>query len=311
VKGARATDVALILATGVGWGLLAPATKGLFAALPGVFDGFSVAASRGVWALPIFALMFAWTWRRERPHLAPLRWTALIGAGLTFGLGITVLFSVAAMYTSIAHLSFLIGSSPVTNSVAAALAFRLPIGRRQQIALALGIVGVGLLAATRTGGTAGVFGDGLMMFWLAGFALYAVLLRYGGAGLSSMFAMSVVGVVAMAAVVLASAAIPGALRGAAHVTDSPAAAGWFFGEIVFGSTIVAQIAYAGAVRRFGVAIATIGAEYTALTVGVTYSLFAREPWSWLTVVAGALLVIALAVTFASRERSAEPVSASA
>jgi len=63
-----------------------------------------------------------------------------------------------------------------------------------------------------------------------------------------------------------------------------------------------NIAYAGAVRRFGVAVATIGAEYTALAVGITYSLFVREPWSWLTVVAGALLVAALGVTFAARKR---------
>jgi drug/metabolite transporter (DMT)-like permease len=311
VNARRAGHVALIVVTGIGWGMLAPATKGLFAAVPDSFDGFSVAASRGVWAFPIFALLLAYTWWRERPHVERRRLVALAGAGLMFGLGITVLFSVAAMYTSIAHLSFLIGSSPVTNSVAAALAFRLPIGGRQRIALALGVVGVGLLAATRTGGTAGVFGDGLMILWLACFASYAVLLRYGGAGLSSLFAMSVVGAVAMAAVTAACAFVPGALRGAPHVADTPAAAGWFFGEIVFGSTIVAQIAYAGAVRRFGVSIATIGAEYTALCVGVAYSLYVQEAWSWLTVVAGALLVTALAVTFAPRERLPEAVSAGA
>jgi drug/metabolite transporter (DMT)-like permease len=145
-----------------------------------------------------------------------------------------------------------------------------------------------------------------MVLWLGCFASYAVLLRYGGVGLSSLFAMSVVGVVAMAAVTGACALIPGALRGWPHVADTPVAAGWFFGEIVFGSTIIAQIAYAGAVRRFGVSIATIGAEYTALCVGVAYSLYAREPWSWLTVVAGGLLITALAVTFAPRERSAVP-----
>ena len=296
----RPIHVALIVVTGIGWGMLAPATKGLFAEVPAAFDGISVAASRGVWALPVFALMLVWTVLRERPRVEPRRLAAIVAAGLTFGLGITVIFSIAAMYTSIAHLSFLIGSSPVTNSLAAALAFRLPIARREQIALVLGIAGVTLLAATRTGGAAGLFGDGLMLLWLACFAAYAVLLRYGGVGLSSMFVMSVVGVVAMGAVTAACALIPGALRGAAHVADTPVAAGWFFGEIVFGSTIVAQIAYAGAVRRFGVAVATIGAEYTALTVGIAYSLFVHEPWSWLTVVAGTLLVAALGVTFVPR-----------
>ncbi len=309
MSAARALHVALIVVTGVGWGLLAPATKALFVEVPGAFDGFSVAAARGAWALPVYAVILAWTWTRERPRPSARQWAALAGAGLTFGLGITVLFAVAAMYTSIAHLSFLIGSSPVTNSVAAALAFRLPISRRQQIALALGVAGVALLAATRTGGSAGLFGDGLMIVWLICFAAYAVLLRYGGAGLSSLFAMGVVGVVSMAAVTIASAALPGALRGVAHVADTPAAAGWFFGEVVLGSGVIAQITYAAAVRRFGVSIATIGVEYTALVTGVTYSLFVREPWSWLTVVAGALLILALAVTFAPRERDAGAISA--
>jgi drug/metabolite transporter (DMT)-like permease len=297
VRNARRLDVALIVVTGVGWGMLAPATKALFAADPAIFDGFSVAAVRGVYALPIFAVMLVWAWRREPPRLDPARWAAMAAAGLCFGLGITILFAVAAMYTSIAHLSFLIGSSPVTNSIAAALAFRLPFDRSQRLALGLGVVGVTLLAATRTGGTAGLFGDGLMVLWLIAFALYAVLLRYGGAGISSVLAMGIVGVIAMSAVVLVSAVIPGALRAVPHVADTPAVAGWVFGEVVLGSTIIAQLAYAGAVRRFGVAFATIGAEYTALAVGIAYSLWVREPWSWLTVLAGLLLMAALAVTF--------------
>jgi drug/metabolite transporter (DMT)-like permease len=114
--------------------------------------------------------------------------------------------------------------------------------------------------------------------------------------------MGIVGVCAMGAVTLVSVAIPGALRGVGHVFEGPLTAGWFFGEVVLGSTVIAQVAYAGAVRRFGVAIATIGAEYTALTVGIVYSLWAKEPWSWLTVVAGLLLVAALAVTFVPSER---------
>lgn len=298
MRRARRLDVALILITGVGWGLLAPATKALFAAAPGAFDGFSVAAARGVYALPLFAAILAWTSVRARPRPNARRLAAMAGAGLCFGIGITILFAVAAMYTSIAHLSFLIGTSPVTNSLAAALAFRLALDGRQRVALLLGIAGVALLAASRTGGPAGVFGDTLMLAWLAAFATYAVLLRYGGAGLPSTFAMGVVGVVAMSAVLGVSALIPGALRALGDVAQTPATAAWFFGEVILGSTIVAQIAYAGAVRRFGVAVATIGAEYTALVVGISYSLAAREPWSWLTVVAGALLVAALGVTFA-------------
>jgi hypothetical protein len=87
-------------------------------------------------------------------------------------------------------------------------------------------------------------------------------------------------------------------RGIDHVTDSPAIAGWFFGEIVLGSTLVAQPAFAAAVRRMGVALATIGAEYTALAIGIAASLAAHEAWTPLTIVAGAVLCGALTVTFA-------------
>ena len=51
-------------------------------------------------------------------------------------------------------------------------------------------------------------------------------------------------------------------------------------------------------RRMGIALATIGAEYTALAIGIAASLAVHEPWTPLTVVAGALLCCALAATFA-------------
>jgi drug/metabolite transporter (DMT)-like permease len=293
----NAIDAVFVVLVGVGWGLLAPATKALFAADPAAFDGLSVAVARAAWALPMFLVIFAVTFALERPRLAPRRWLAIAGAGALFGFGISVVFSIAAQHTSVAHISFLIGTSPVTNSLAAALAFRLPIGRRQRIALALGVIGVTLLATAQNGGHAGLFGDSLMLIWLAAFAAYAVLLRCVGPSVSSTFTMSAVGVVAMASVLLVGLVHPAGLRGAAHVIDTPASAWWFFGEIVGGSTLIAQTAYARSVRRLGVSIATIGAEYTALAVGITASILSREPWSIVTVIAGLILCTALAVTF--------------
>ncbi len=257
----------------------------------------TVAVARAAWGLPVFALAALLLALRERPRLAPVRWWAIAGAGVTFGIGISLTFSLAAAHTSIAHISFLIGTSPVTNSAAAALVFRLPLGRRERLALALGVIGVGLLAASRTGGTATLLGDAIMLLWLAMFALYAVLLRFVGPGVSGSFTMSAVGVVALAAVLLAAAVLPGAYRGIPHVLDSPGAAGWFFGEVLIGSTFVGQTLYAIAVRRLGVSVATIGAEYTALTVGVVTSVLWHEAWSPLTIVAGLTLIAALAVTF--------------
>ena len=292
-----AFDAALVVAVGIGWGLLGPATKALFLADSRVFDGVSVAVARAVWSLPVFLIVGAALWWRERPQLQRSRGLAIVGGGFAYGIGITFVFSIAAAHTSIAHLSFLIGTSPVTNSAAAALVFRLPVTWREKTALVLGIIGVSLLAAAHSGGTPTLFGDALMLLWLASFAVYAVLLRFVGPGISATLTMCGVGVVATLAVLAAGLAVPDAFRAVPHVTDSPSTAAWFIVEILIGATFIGQTGYAIAVKRFGVSIATIGAEYTALAVGITTSIVWHEAWSPLTAVAGAILMCALAVTF--------------
>jgi drug/metabolite transporter (DMT)-like permease len=127
--------------------------------------------------------------------------------------------------------------------------------------------------------------------------------------------MCLVGTISMAVVAVPGLALTGGAA-AAHVIDTPATAWWFLGEIVVGSTLIAQTAYASAVRHMGVAGATIGAEYTALFVGVAWSLAVHEAWTPLTVAAGAVFCAALTVTFvplprALRRRAGESGAAAA
>ena len=286
----------LVLLTGLGWGLLGPASKALFAADPGVFDGLTLSLARGLWAFPFFAIGLGAAWRIEPPRLDARRWGYAVAASLIFGLVVSVVFTIASQHTSVAHLSFFVGFTPVTNTVAAALVFRAPLDRRSQLALALGVVGVVLLAFTKATTSATLFGDGLMLVWLAAFAAYACLLRAIGPGVSSAFVMAFVGTLSMGALIV-PALFFGGVQAAAHVTDCATIAWWFFGEVVFGSTLVAQTAYAAAVRRMGVSAATIGAEYIALAVGVLASVLMHERWTPLTVVAGLIFCAALAVTF--------------
>ena len=286
----------LVLLTGLGWGLLGPASKGLFAAQPDVFDGLTVSLARGLWAFPFFAMGLGAVWRLEKPHLSARRWGYALAAGLVFGLVVSVVFTIASQHTSVAHLSFFVGFTPVTNTVAAALVFREPLDRRARVALALGVLGVVLLAFTKSSSAATLLGDGLMLVWLAAFAVYACLLRAIGPGVSSAFVMAFVGTISMGALIV-PALFFGGVQAAAHVADTPQIAWWFFGEVVFGSTLVAQTAYAAAVRRMGVSAATIGAEYIALAVGVLASVLMHERWTPLTVVAGLIFCAALAVTF--------------
>jgi len=299
-------NVLFIGLVGLGWGLLGPASKVLFAAQPGVIDGVTLAIARSAWALPLFVLAIVVSWRAAAPRLDARRWAAVIAAGLTFGLVISVVFSIAAQHTSVAHISFLIGLSPVTNTALAALVFRTGLDRRAILALVLGIAGVSLLALSHSASGTALLGDALMVVWLIAFAVYACLLRYVGTSVSTLLLMSVVGAIGMAALL-----VPGLLLGyggaIAHVTATPSAGGWFFGEVVVGSTLVAPTAYAATVRRLGVAVATIGSEYFALAVGIVASLAAHEAWNPLTVVAGFILCGALAVTFAPIPSLSKPV----
>jgi drug/metabolite transporter (DMT)-like permease len=301
-----AQNVVFILLIGLGWGLLGPASKALFASEPGTFDGITVAVARAAWALPICLIALAVAWRFAPPRLDARRWLAVVLAGILFGPFITVVFSVAAQHTSVAHISFLIGLAPVTNTALAALVFRTALDRRAVVALVLGIAGVALLAATHSSDKSAFLGDLLMVSWLVAFAVYSCFLRYIGVRIRPPMLMCLVGTIAMAALLVPGIALGygGAIR---HVTDTPSIGWWFFGEVLLGSTLIAQPAFAAAVRRLGVALATIGAEYTALAVGVVASLVAHEAWTPLTVAGGLVLCCALAVTFVPLPGLATPL----
>lgn len=203
-------NVAFIALVGLGWGLNGPGSKILFAADPGTFDGLTLAVARSAWSLPLFVIGLAIAWRLAPPRLDRRRWLATLTAGVLFGIVIIVAFTVAAQYTSVAHISFLIGLSPVTNTALAALVFRTALDRRAVAALVLGVIGVALLALSRSAGSSGVIGDGLMVVWLLSFAVYACLVRYVGTQVNPLFLMALVGVVSMASIL-----VPGLLLGQA------------------------------------------------------------------------------------------------
>jgi drug/metabolite transporter (DMT)-like permease len=78
-------NLILVLAVGLGWGLLAPASKALYAAEPGVFNGMTVAMARALWALPLFLIGLGAAWRLDPPRLDARRWCCVIAAGVEIG----------------------------------------------------------------------------------------------------------------------------------------------------------------------------------------------------------------------------------
>ncbi|MFN2459094.1 MAG: EamA family transporter [Candidatus Velthaea sp.] len=294
----RQGSAALIVVTGIGWGLLAPFTKLLFAADARVFDGVSVAIARAAWALPIYLFALALAWPLERPAMPPRRWLAFAAMGVCFGPGFFLLFSIAAQHTSVAHIAFLQGLAPPANAAFAALAFRAPLDGVRRAALAVGVAGVALLAATKAAAGSSLFGDAIMLVWLATFAAYASLLRYAALRYNIVFVTSLVGTLGTAVLVVGGL-LTGTAGAAGHVADDPARGALFFGGIVVLSALVAPIAFAQAVRRSGVAVATSGAEYLAIAVGIVFSLAVlHEHWQPLLGVAGLLMLASLALTFA-------------
>ncbi|GAC1433818.1 MAG: hypothetical protein NVSMB5_27310 [Candidatus Velthaea sp.] len=289
--------VGLVTLTGVGWGLLAPFSKLFFQDDPAVFNGMTLAVARAVWALPLFVFMLALSWRLERPSFS--RRTALAFGGLGLGfVGFFVLFSVASQHTSVAHIAFLSGLAPPINAAFAALVFRTRLDAVRCIALAIGVAGVGLLALTKASDGSSIAGDALMIAWLLNFAVYATLLRTVSARYGIVFITAMTGTLATLVLTIAGVAL-GAGGAIAHVYDSPLLGAAFFAEIVVLSAVISPLAFATSIRRTGVAIATSGAQYMAVGVGILSSLLVlHEHWQPLLPVAGALLLASLALTFA-------------
>lgn len=183
----------------------------------------------------------------------------------------------------------------------------------RKTALALGVLGVALLALTKSASGSSLAGDGLMIVWLLTFAIYASLLRYVSTRYGIVFITALVGVLGTLMLIVGGLAI-GAGGAIAHTTDTLAIGGMFFGEIVLLSALVAPLAFARAVRNSGVAVATSAVEYISIGVGVVFSVAViHEHWQPLLGVAGAIMVASLALTFApadlfSRAGRARPIA---
>ena len=77
-------NAVFVLLTGLGWGLLGPASKLLYAAEPGTFDGLTVSIARAAWALPVFVFALAPAWRLSPPRLDRKRWAAVVDRELPY-----------------------------------------------------------------------------------------------------------------------------------------------------------------------------------------------------------------------------------
>jgi len=293
---AGAITVGLVALTGLGWGLLGPASKLLFNADPTVFDGVTVTIARATWALPFFLFSLVLAWQFERPIFDPRTIATFVGIAVAFATYF-VLFSIAAQHTSLAHLAFLSGLAPPVNSTLAALVLRARLDATRRTALVVGVLGVALLALTRPSDGSSAIGDGLMVLWLLDFAVYAILVRGVSTRYGMVFISALVG--SLGTLVLTALGIAlGAGRGIAHVTDTPAIGAAFFGEIVVLSALVSPLTFNFAIRRAGVVVATSGAEYIVVGVGIIASLaFFHEHWQPLLGLAGALLLASLVLTF--------------
>jgi len=298
------TVFVLVLVAGLAWGLNAPVSKLLYAAGAGqLFDGVSLAVVRGFWSIPVFAVAAILCRPRGRaiPRLDILRF---IWLGVLFGPGLTGFWAVAAQWTSAAHVALISGLTPPATALLESIVRRRPLSVMRWMAIGLGVAGVAVLALTRSASGSSLRGDALMLAWVVDYACFALSTRaLAGRYPSAFISVMSTGIGAVTVAVVGVAI--GAGRAIPHPFASPGVALGFFGEMVIGLGLVGPIANVAAIRRSNATIATTGALYASVILGLFAAvILVHERLGVGAILAGVLLCASLVTTFVPAQTAA-------
>jgi drug/metabolite transporter (DMT)-like permease len=302
--------VLALAAAALFWGMNAIASKLLYR--DAGFDAFGLLAARGVWTLPLFALM-AWI---ARPAQPPSRreWRRLAVLGFFYGPMACAGLAFGAQWTSGAHVSVLISLAPPLTAVIGGWLLAERVDSLRIAALATGLGGALLLALTRSASGSGIAGDAVMLVQVSGLAMIFVLTRRLGGRFTPTFLTGVYGAFGMAGIAAIGLAA-GAAPALARTTASPSTALWFFGEIVLGLSLFGQWAQSYALRTLGAGTVALISSYGSLIVGVAGAVvFLGERIAPSGILATVLMAAALALALLPggraryrRSSSTEPV----
>lgn len=279
----------MVLSAAVFWGLNGIATKVLYRDVH--VDAFELLVARGLFTLPLFALLAL----AARPPHSPsaAEWRRLLLIGLCYGPIACGFLALGAQYTSGAHISFLFSLAPPLTAVVGGLILRERVTPVHLTALGLGLAGAALLATTHSATGSSLVGDLYMLVQVVGLCGTFVITRSLGRRYNALFVTGIFGAVGMLGIVVVGA-LGGGAAGMLQVASDPASAAWFFGEIVIGLSVYSQLAQTWALRSLTAVTTSVLASYGALIVGTVGALtILGERISVTGIVAGGLIALAL------------------
>ncbi|MBL8096629.1 MAG: DMT family transporter [Anaerolineales bacterium] len=288
----RPQGYAAVVASAIGFATLA--LFGRWAAADGVNTNSLLFLRFGTAAVVMFAICFA---RRERLPRARALWP-LIGMGAIGYVGQATCYLTALQYASAGLVALLLYLYPVLVAVLSVLFLRDRFTWPRVLALALALAGVALTAGPVTGEWRGV------ALALGAAAIYSVYIIVGDRVLAAVSPWM------SSAVIFASAgAMSGVLMLFGGVTLPATTGGW---GAMAGIVVLATL---GPVSLFLLGVSRIGATNAALVSTlepiVTTLLAAwafNESLSALTLLGGALILLATVVVVLGRDRSAPPTA---
>jgi len=301
LSGKRTLGAILAVLAGVAWGALAPTVKALLNASP-LFSAFSLSVARGLWAIPLLALIAVATWPRKTP-LRRVDLASFLAVAVLAAFGLNLLFQIAIAKTSAAHAVLFQGLAPLALAGLEALVFRRALDRQRTIGLGFGIAGIALLALGRSSEGASLEGDAIMLVWLGIFAAYSLLIRALAERYSPFFASAFGWGFGFLLLALSGAPlVPAIVRDTFAV---PLYAVGIIGILGFVTGVCAPALHALSLRMTSVAIVTAASQYASIATGVGLSLFVLHEKLAPAGIAGAvLLLVSLTLTVVPLSRRA-------
>jgi drug/metabolite transporter (DMT)-like permease len=286
-----ALAVAATLSAAFFWGLNGTVSKVLYR--DAGFDAFQLLAARGLWTLPIFALLAVIARPERGPSAAD--WRRIIALGLCYGPVACGFLAASAQFTSGAHISLLFSLAPPLTAVAGGWLLRERIDPIRVVALGVGLGGAILLASTRSATGSSPLGDLFMLVQIVGITGTFIITRSLGRRHNALFLSGMYGAIGMLGI-LAIGVLGGGSGGVMRALQDPPTALMFFGEIVFGLSVYSQVAQSYALRALAAGTTSVLASYGSLVVGVVSSLILlHERVTLPGIVAGAMIALALAL----------------
>ena len=287
------------------WGLNATASKFLYNPAGLGMDGIGLFVARSAWTLPVFLALAL----RNRPKtpLPTNDWWRLAALGVMFGPLQTGVFALGTQHTSAAHVVMLFSLSPPVTAVLGAFLLRESISPVRILALGVGVAGALLLMLTRSASGSHLTGDALILVMVVSFSFTAVLMRGFAAKYSPLFITGVYGTFGTLLLVVVGASMGRLGAITQPLVADPRTFFWFFGIMVLGLSLVAQIAQTFALRVVSASTFSVVTSYASLFVGVASSIvIVHEQVGPTGIAAGALLAGALGLALFAPSADTQP-----